>query len=194
MLPRFSKPATPPRHRDLWSLWRGEPATPATRRLRLTPSGSGKPAPRRAAHPRLATVAKSRGSFDESTPTQGSATATTPRRALRPAAVPAPGLSPPPRHPPPPTLHSAAPVLPPRLPHKLLPPSSCPSNKFASSLFAHDFSFNYYKTINIFRNSGVLDSRISGIEVDLLPICGGGVQMEGVEFLVSGERFFPTGG
>ena len=26
-------------------------------------------------------------------------------------------------------------------------PSSCPSNKFVSPLFAHDFSFNYYKTI-----------------------------------------------
>ena len=51
-----------------------------TRRLRLTPSGSGKPAPRRAAHPRLATVTRSRGGFDESTPTQGSATATSPRR------------------------------------------------------------------------------------------------------------------
>ena len=46
-----------------------------TRGLRLTPSGSGKPAPRRAAHPRLATVTRSRGGFDESTPTQGSATA-----------------------------------------------------------------------------------------------------------------------
>ena len=75
--------ATPPHHRDLRSLWRGEPATPATRGLRLTPSGSGKPAPRRAAHPGLATEARSRGGSDESTPTQGSATATTPRRALR---------------------------------------------------------------------------------------------------------------
>ena len=49
-----------PRHRGLWSLRRGKPT----------------------AQPRL--EAKGRGGFDESTPTQGSATATTPRRALRP--------------------------------------------------------------------------------------------------------------
>ena len=102
------------------------------------------PPPRRLAAPAwqarraAAIVARSRGGFDESTPTQGSATATSPRRALRPAASrpqakrawPTASPTPPPicsrgpsapRYPPPLPLHSAAPVLPPRLPHKLLP-------------------------------------------------------------------------
>ena len=75
----------------------------------------------------LATVTRSRGGFDESTPTQGSATAPTCGELCDPPPSSLRGLSPP-------TLHSAAPVLPPRLPHKLRPPSSCPSNKFASPL------------------------------------------------------------
>ncbi len=102
---------------------------------------------------RLATVTRSRGGFDESTPTQGSAMATSPRRALRP---------PPPSHKrsdrgprqalrrrqyapgaaTPPPLLSDAPSLP---SHHL---SFGPSNFPLSSLFAHDFSFNYYNAIN----------------------------------------------
>ena len=115
-----------------------------TRGLRLTPSGSDKPAPRRAAHPRLATVTRSRGGFDESTPTQGSATATTPRQALRP----------PPGHKrsdrgtrQAPTTLCAPPPYP--------PTTSLfgPSNSRHSPLFAHYFSLNYYKAINKDRKS-----------------------------------------
>ena len=82
-------------------------------------------------------MTRSRGGFDESTPTQGSATAPTCGEPTQPPSYPLPlrGLSPPP-------LHSA----PPSLPSRHL--SFGPSNSRFSSLFAHNFSLNYYKTIN----------------------------------------------
>ncbi len=126
----------PPRPADTSSkLWLGKPPLLRTRGLRLAPSGFGKPAPRRAAHPGTCDRGKEPGGFDESTPTQGPATATSPRRALRPAAVPAPGAIPASRY---------------TLPHPPYHPTTSlfgPSNSRHSPLFAHDFSFNYYKTI-----------------------------------------------
>ena len=86
-----------------------------------------------------------RGGFDESTPTQGSAMAPTCGELCDPPPYPLRGLSPPPS-----AAHASL-----RRSHPTAPPtpqtaslSSCPSNKFASPLFAHIFSLNYYKTIN----------------------------------------------
>ena len=90
----------------------------------------------------LATVTMSRGGFDESTPTQGSAMAPTPQRALR---------SPPPGHKRSDRGLRCA-TQSPRTRSggysRTRPPSYCPSNFPLTFLFAHNFSFNYYKTIN----------------------------------------------
>ncbi len=113
---------------------------PLRPRVLLAASDFSANVPRRAAHPRRATVAKSRGGLDESTPTQGSAMATTPQRALRP---PPPGHKRRDRGPQQaPTTLCAPPPYP--------PTTSLfgPSNSRHSPLFAYNFSLNYYKAIN----------------------------------------------
>ncbi len=139
MLPRFSESATPP-SRHFFEALAWQASTPAHEGgfgLRLPASASL----RRDGPPtqELATVARSRGGFDESTPTQGSAMATSPRQALRP-----------------PPGHKRSDLGPQQAPATLCAPPPYPptsslfgsSNSRHSPLFALNFPFNYYKAIN----------------------------------------------